>query len=709
MVRQGGRRPEHYRGAGRDAADSAVLDNDVSGRSDINGRTRTRGGGGRGHGGAKKAVFQPTVRALPTGPHATATTTLLAGDNRDAVEKRKKSGLSGGLLLVNKKLGDTKTISNGVSATVTGGVANGTHSDAAASKAEPAANPWTAWSRPSTAPPATSDTGGDVARSANSRTVPSGGSSALEAPRTMPETVAAREPMPPMPQLEASESGSAKWDEMVDSGIDFMHDTAEKTPSRPQHPAATVDGTKASKPLIDSNPKDTTSAKNVGPSFDSQTQRTTAAAETAAETAAEAAAEETAASTSERHAAPASNHATSPENPPHSDCSDGISNKPVPSATASRTAADIWGKPALKDTASAAAQAPAAQQNARWWKATLSGGTRLPSTSSLPPSTPPASATLNKLEGDSSGRIRQSRATAVENTDGKARRPGGRRQTAPMPTVVPPVLLARASARQRESLMLSSSGGSSRNTVPRSVGSTPAPPAAAATAAKDEPASTEQTITAQPQEPVLQTKAETKAETAAPEQPAKDSSSSAPAVEVPPKRGETVSAADAQISDRNSTKWKSAGDTHQQSDSWRMGLKPPRPQPQQQQQMVPPAMYSPTAADVQKSYAIDVPQRRQAPDAAGYHRDSESSSSVSSQGTLLESYSPQTHQRAFAKHGAEYRPSTRIFAPTQQQHVATAAAIHVQPELAAGAGMCEEDVYAAASILMSLRTCKMPC
>ncbi|KAJ1811743.1 hypothetical protein LPJ75_003993 [Coemansia sp. RSA 2598] len=61
-----------------------------------------------------------------------------------------------------------------------------------------------------------------------------------------------------------------------------------------------------------------------------------------------------------------------------------------------------------------------------------------------------------------------------------------------------------------------------------------------------------------------------------------------------------------------------------------------------------------------------------------HHRDSVSaSSSVSSQDTLIDSY-------------------------------AAAAAKHAQPGQLAP-GMCEEDVFAAASILMSLRTCKLPC
>ncbi|KAI7831947.1 hypothetical protein BX661DRAFT_179558 [Kickxella alabastrina] len=79
-------------------------------------------------------------------------------------------------------------------------------------------------------------------------------------------------------------------------------------------------------------------------------------------------------------------------------------------------------------------------------------------------------------------------------------------------------------------------------------------------------------------------------------------------------------------------------------------------------------------ADSQKGYGID------------------SASSLSSQATLLESYSPLAQQRGHAKH-------TRIFQTQKPNH---------QPSNSVSS-MCEEDVFAAASILMSLRTFKTPC
>ncbi|KAJ1942818.1 hypothetical protein GGF37_002940, partial [Kickxella alabastrina] len=102
-------------------------------------------------------------------------------------------------------------------------------------------------------------------------------------------------------------------------------------------------------------------------------------------------------------------------------------------------------------------------------------------------------------------------------------------------------------------------------------------------------------------------------------------------------------------------------------------------------------------ADSQKGYGIDVP----AP--SYYQRDPESASSLSSQATLLESYSPLAQQRGHAKqssYAGDYEnESTRIFQTQKPNH---------QPSNSVSS-MCEEDVFAAASILMSLRTFKTPC
>ncbi|KAJ2160861.1 hypothetical protein GGF46_001918 [Coemansia sp. RSA 552] len=109
-----------------------------------------------------------------------------------------------------------------------------------------------------------------------------------------------------------------------------------------------------------------------------------------------------------------------------------------------------------------------------------------------------------------------------------------------------------------------------------------------------------------------------------------------------------------------------------------------QPQPQPQQQYVPSVYAQPAPAPytapspAAKPFAIDVPSR--ASGASG-HRDSESASSVSSQTTLVDSYSPAAHRP-----GAKQRPTTVV-----------------------DGSVCEEDVFAAASILMSLRTCKLPC
>ncbi|KAJ2910820.1 hypothetical protein GGI21_000468 [Coemansia aciculifera] len=99
-----------------------------------------------------------------------------------------------------------------------------------------------------------------------------------------------------------------------------------------------------------------------------------------------------------------------------------------------------------------------------------------------------------------------------------------------------------------------------------------------------------------------------------------------------------------------------------------------------------PTMYSPAniQQQQQKPFSIDVPLARSSAHhtsaayaVPGHHRDSESASSVSSQATLLDSYSPSSssHQRAFKEYDLRD----------------------------------QDEVYKAASILMSLRACKTPC
>ncbi|KAJ2885805.1 hypothetical protein H4R27_001096 [Coemansia aciculifera] len=113
-----------------------------------------------------------------------------------------------------------------------------------------------------------------------------------------------------------------------------------------------------------------------------------------------------------------------------------------------------------------------------------------------------------------------------------------------------------------------------------------------------------------------------------------------------------------------------------------------------------PAAYSPASIQ-QKPFGIDVPQARSTHShshhhgsgayAVAGHRDSESGSSVSSQVTLLGSYSPPPHQRAL---GVDYKDPARAYRSP-------------------GDADCDlrdqDEVYTAASILMSLRACKMPC
>ncbi|KAJ1720183.1 hypothetical protein LPJ53_005156 [Coemansia erecta] len=120
------------------------------------------------------------------------------------------------------------------------------------------------------------------------------------------------------------------------------------------------------------------------------------------------------------------------------------------------------------------------------------------------------------------------------------------------------------------------------------------------------------------------------------------------------------------------------------------------------------------AAESQMAYGIDVPVPRRVHDAAtgdyvaaAYHRESESASSVSSHGTLVDGGAMLSNQQyhTFSKqhdrqmgHNGEYTENTGHIVASQNQ----------QQQMVV-LGMCEDDVFAAASILMSLRTCRMPC
>ncbi|KAI8321444.1 hypothetical protein GQ54DRAFT_304786 [Martensiomyces pterosporus] len=116
-----------------------------------------------------------------------------------------------------------------------------------------------------------------------------------------------------------------------------------------------------------------------------------------------------------------------------------------------------------------------------------------------------------------------------------------------------------------------------------------------------------------------------------------------------------------------------------------------------------------SVVESQKPFGIDVPGSRgmqPSTDYAGYHRDSESASSVSSQGTLVDSHMPPHHQHSYKQQlASDYKDNSRIYQsrPQQQQQQ------NQQQALEADRSVCEEDVFTAASILMSLRTCKMPC
>ncbi|KAJ1862668.1 hypothetical protein LPJ57_006345 [Coemansia sp. RSA 486] len=105
-----------------------------------------------------------------------------------------------------------------------------------------------------------------------------------------------------------------------------------------------------------------------------------------------------------------------------------------------------------------------------------------------------------------------------------------------------------------------------------------------------------------------------------------------------------------------------------------------------------------TADSQRTAYPIDLP----APVATQY-RDSESaSSSVSSQGTLIDTCLSADHHYAVAKQVHQHPGRAHT-------HMSSAGPFAASQTIQLASGMCEEDVFAAASILMSLRTCKLPC
>ncbi|KAJ2589609.1 hypothetical protein H4R99_007403, partial [Coemansia sp. RSA 1722] len=105
-----------------------------------------------------------------------------------------------------------------------------------------------------------------------------------------------------------------------------------------------------------------------------------------------------------------------------------------------------------------------------------------------------------------------------------------------------------------------------------------------------------------------------------------------------------------------------------------------------------------TADSQRTACPIDLP----APVATQY-RDSESaSSSVSSQGTLIDTCLSADHHYAVAKQVHQHPGRAHT-------HMSSAGPFAASQTIQLASGMCEEDVFAAASILMSLRTCKLPC
>ncbi|KAJ2610651.1 hypothetical protein H4S08_003516 [Coemansia sp. RSA 1365] len=118
-----------------------------------------------------------------------------------------------------------------------------------------------------------------------------------------------------------------------------------------------------------------------------------------------------------------------------------------------------WGSK-VRTTVNKSALLAAEPSKSRWWKASLSGGTRKAETSLHPETqkstvstvlpSPPASSSpkLGEMYRSDDGESR-SQSAKCERGGARAQR-GSRRAQAPVPTVVPPVVLARAAARTLE-------------------------------------------------------------------------------------------------------------------------------------------------------------------------------------------------------------------------------------------------------------------
>ncbi|KAJ2589446.1 hypothetical protein H4R99_007465, partial [Coemansia sp. RSA 1722] len=355
----------------------------------------------------------PSVRALPLGTHAVT--------QSESREKRDRSSYSG-LLLINKK---PSYAAVDCSNPRPSGPETIEHADSDAStKSATATNAWTARIRPR-ANTTECASAAVVSEPADPEPEPE--------PEPVPESVPLSEPLPLSEPQTANVS--QQWDDMLDSGIEFAdsvepddrHQTSSQPEPVPQRDALIV-------PDIDT------------------------------------AAQDHLALTSEPAANPDS---AVPETEPNISSRVEVEEVFAQPAPVAPKAAEIWGKPQKEPSTPIQ---PTQTQSSRWWKASLSGGSA--SRSSPAPSSPAPCPTpssdgqarrhtslrLSNMQKPESGTPNKQRSAkpSSESADAKGKRTFGRRQTAPIPTVVPPVLLSKAMTRSKEHMSVSATGPMAR-------------------------------------------------------------------------------------------------------------------------------------------------------------------------------------------------------------------------------------------------------
>ncbi|KAJ2642384.1 hypothetical protein GGF44_001692, partial [Coemansia sp. RSA 1694] len=325
------------------------------------------GGGGSSNGGMnRKTVFRPTVRAPPIGvPSSPALGSGSSGQGG--------GGGGGGLLLVNRKQALPATGSGTAGSDPSSGGALGSHANSASQdqaqgkggvkSAAATENPWAVRSsqRQAAVVAATTTTttkaaARPTAAMLNGRRHPQAMDSLLQ-PQPMPELAAG---------YDDDAEGKQHWDEMLDKGFDFSQDIEFGDGT-----AVRINNSRARPKLPPLKP---TANAVVEP----QTVSSPAISDIAAQPATGARKDPAATGVSKDPvpAPPADNASSEP--PPAS-----------PPATAEllptprRVVETSWGKPA-KPTAEASGEGAAAPASARWWKASLSGGS-----TPRPPPPPP--------------------------------------------------------------------------------------------------------------------------------------------------------------------------------------------------------------------------------------------------------------------------------------------------------------------------------